>query len=281
MAETTAATRENENIPTDEEISWAKNIRSAMKAEDKPKELREAANKMSDFFLLQLAIVSKGKVPKAVKRMNKYLSFKRKYKLDDLSYEESIEWAVNTFPGLVEGTGSRDVHGRVVSCLNYAQWLPAKIQSERDWSLSCKFFLGNMEASVATLAEARNGAVYLAQCDGVGWANFSMEMEQTFAQLYQESYPLKLKSIAMTNGGWLLNTFVSMCKWFLTKKISDRLVTCDESDLVGTDTNTFRYFETIDSLPSMFGGNFAQPYREWVAYRLDKRRLSIESVKLE
>ena len=85
----------------------------------------------------------------------------------------------------------------------------------------------------------------------------------------------------MTNGGWLLNTFVSMCKWFLTKKISDRLVTCDESDLVGTDTNTFRYFETIDSLPSMFGGNFAQPYREWVAYRLDKRRLSIESVKLE
>jgi len=221
MADTAASARD-ENIPTGEEIAWAKSIRTAMKAEGMPKELREAANAMSDFFLLQLAIVSKGKVPKAIKRMNKYLAFKNQYKLDDLSYEESTEWALNTFPGLVEGTGSLDVHGRVVSCLNYAQWLPAKIESDRDWSMSCKFFLGNMEASVATLAEARNGSVYLAQCEGIGWANFSMEMEQKFAQLYQESYPMKLKSIAMTNGGWLLNAFVSMCKWFLTKKISDR-----------------------------------------------------------
>lgn len=270
-----------ENLPTQEEVQWAKNIRLALKGEDIPSEVRLEADKMSDFFLLQLAIVSKGKVPKAIKRMTKYVSFKTQFRLDKFSYEEANQWAATTFPGVVEGTGRRDVHSRVASCLDYSKFYPSKIRSEDDWSLLCKFFLGNMEASVTSLADARNGAVYLAQCNGISWSNFSMDMEHKLSKLYQESYPIKLKSIAMTNGGWLVNAFIGMCKWFLSKKIADRLVTCEESDLVGSESNTLRYFENLDPLPPMFGGTFKESYSSWFSDQMHKRNGAIDAVTLE
>jgi len=108
-------------------------------------------------------------------------------------------------------------------------------------------------------------------------------MEKKGAELYQDSYPIKYKSMAMVNGGWLLGTVIGMCKLFLKKKLADRIRTLTTEELVvggkegggggggvanrKTDHTGCCAFNSWEDLPVFLNGTYRRGLREWVVER--------------
>ena len=114
----------------------------------------------------------------------------------------------------------------------------------------------------------------ITQCRGMGWKNFSFELEKRAAVLYQDAIPCRFDMMLMVNGGYLIRMMVALCKVFLKKKLADRITTCTESYLyekLGFDAAT---------LPPLLGGTCTTDYESWAKAQLEKREVSKKKVKI-
>ena len=64
----------------------------------------------------------------------------------------------------------------------------------------------------ADLDAIRKGIVFMADCEGMGWKNFSFEAEKRAAQFYQDAYPVRMKSIVMLDAPRIVSVF-SLSLW--------------------------------------------------------------------
>lgn len=61
-------------------------------------------------------------------------------------------------------------------------------------------------------------------------------MEEKAAMLYQDCYPIKIKSIILVDAPWIVNTMVKLARIFLKKKLSDRIMNVNQKNLIKTDS---------------------------------------------
>lgn len=153
--------------PTEEELGWARAIKCAALA----KELEP----VSDMLYLQMAVVSKAKVKKAVKRLEKLQEFRRKYNIIDAETDDAVallRGSYALFPGFLGAIG-RDSEGRAVLVSHVSKYLPAKLEPD-EWRtmLVAGYYMFN--AFNADVEEVRKGVVFVTDCRGMGWKNFSL-----------------------------------------------------------------------------------------------------------
>jgi hypothetical protein len=64
----------------------------------------------------------------------------------------------------------------------------------------------------------REGIVFLGNTSGVGWANFSREIESVILDCVQHRMPVRIRHIYVVNPPWFINAVFAIISLFLTAK---------------------------------------------------------------
>ncbi len=258
------------NVLTEVEKTWCAQIREAAMKENIPYD--------SDFSLAQFAIVTKGSIPKALKRMKKQNAYKdvRKY-----SIKEAAEKMAKMMPNSTMCCG-RDVEGRIVVFFRADTFKSSLYQHPEFFDLMYAYLTDILSSMTSNLEDIRRGATFLLDMKNMGWGNFSSEMEKRMAQLYQDNYPIKLKKILFIDPPWIISMIMGIASLFIKQKLRDRIV---KSWRVGEGKDHFSAHVTPANLPKLYFEHGAfdgekKPVHEWVQSCLDEKQKNIDSLKL-
>lgn len=151
-------------------------------------------------------------------------AFRKQYKIEKgKSGEEAIKLLKDTnemFPGFLGSIGV-DNFGRIVQLCEYKFFDPTKLKGEEEWRTMFGAFYYMFQAMQADVESIRSGVVFAADCKGMGWSNFSFEVEKRAAEFYQDAYPIRMKHIYFLDAPKIINIMIDIVKVFLSKKIKD------------------------------------------------------------
>jgi len=251
-----------------EELSWAADLKSALAAKGIP-------IPQPDLLLAQFALVGKGNTENAMKRVQKYqkvIEGEYGYRTGSAANSAASGFMNSRWPGSFWSAGVADGHPVLVH--DAAKYKPGELKGDEQFRTLVQEWLLIMDACAADLDWARSGVVFVQSNRGVGWSNFSLEMEKRLAPIYQESYPLRFKRVHMVDNGPLVATFISLCKLFLSKKLQERIIACSSESLI-----TQHGFNAA-LLPPLLGGTFPGSMEEWLRDALARRAESVRCVQI-
>lgn len=276
---------------TDEEIEWCSSLKAAMLKQE-----LTFAFPMSDLLLAQYAIVSKGDVESALKRMKNYDSA---YVENDFGSIEGgdeavIEWACRRMTGVLCPSG-RDICGHPSSTYNVEHWIVDKMVREtEDWKYVLRYMALSMELCCCDLNEIRKGCVIVNAMGNFSWRNFSLEVERRCAFLLQDGYPVRVKGIALVDAPWIVNVALGIIKVFLSRKIASRIFMVTQADLYSScnapeEANRSKAFTSRKGtaefcgpaeLPPCLGGTRGENVKQFLLAALQRRREAQSRVKI-
>ena len=96
--------------------------------------------------------------------------------------------------------------------IDCAPYKPAELNMEEEFGLFVTDFLVMMEACNHDLDRIRHGCTFVTQCRGMGWANFSAEIEKRSAALYDNCYPLRFGMLPLVDAPWIVNAMMAICR---------------------------------------------------------------------
>mmetsp|Transcript_6737 Transcript_6737/g.17243 ORF Transcript_6737/g.17243 Transcript_6737/m.17243 type:complete len:261 (-) Transcript_6737:51-833(-) len=242
---------------TDEEERWVSSLLEACKTEN--------VHVKNKYEAACYAIVSKGNTKKAIARLKKIRGIESVEALDQVDIKDAWEFLDTKMPGCMQAAGV-DNQGRVAIFMDYSAFLPGAIKSPTEWKFVLKAFFNLFDCVAATIEDVRQGCCFVAFCKGMGFNNFSLEMEKKFSEVYQDGYPLKFKQITMVDPPSIISAMINLCKVFLSKKLMDRLQCLPSSSLPGLVSD--------DKLPVCYGGSYKQPLSDWLSQRGAARKAS-------
>eukprot|EP00961_Rhodomonas_salina_P178070 2401609-Rhodomonas_salina.2 len=222
------------------------------------------------FELAAYAILGKGNTKKAMNRLLKMRKIEAENKVDSIDTATAGQVSEKGSPGCFLCSG-RDGLGRPSWFLDYAAFKPSGFHNEYEWNCLIKTSLDTFDALTTTIKEIREGCVMLAACKGMGWQNFSFEMEKRFSAIYQDGYPIRIKAIYLTDPPVIISAIIKLCRVFMKKKMADRLVTCSAADMAAGKVGNF----LPDQLPPAMGGSWTESVDAWVERGLKRRAESI------
>ncbi|KAJ1488242.1 hypothetical protein T484DRAFT_1784016, partial [Baffinella frigidus] len=192
-------------------------------------------------------------------------------KLHEYTNEEALAFLEKSLPGAFLPAG-RNLEGLVTFGMGAADFDVNKMSGDRAQSLMFKANLLMYDGLTSTIEDARKGCVFAMDTKGLGWHNFSMEIEKKSSKLYQDGYPIKIKGLEkksvilcqdvyrikikamfMINPPLILSVFIKICKVFLKKKLRDRMKNIKSEALP-------EHFD-MSELPTELGGTFDTPFR--------------------
>uniref|UniRef100_A0A6U4Y0N7 CRAL-TRIO domain-containing protein n=2 Tax=Hemiselmis andersenii TaxID=464988 RepID=A0A6U4Y0N7_HEMAN len=245
------------NTLSAEEEGWVSELLEACKAEN--------VHVKGKFEAACYVIVSKGDIKKAMTRLKKIRRIESEEGLDQVDVQESWDFLDKQQPGCMQAVGLDD-EGRVTMYMDYAAFHPGNIKTPQDWKYMMKAFFNLFDCMTATIEDVRKGTSFVAQCKGMGFSNFSLEIEKRFSHVYQDGYPMKFKLIMMVDPPTIINAIINLCKVFLSKKLMDRMKCVTSADVSKHISE--------DKLPVSYGGTNKETVREWVARRAAVRKAS-------
>eukprot|EP00638_Chattonella_subsalsa_P001111 CAMPEP_0117763182 /NCGR_PEP_ID=MMETSP0947-20121206/18462_1 /TAXON_ID=44440 /ORGANISM="Chattonella subsalsa, Strain CCMP2191" /LENGTH=297 /DNA_ID=CAMNT_0005584793 /DNA_START=52 /DNA_END=942 /DNA_ORIENTATION=- len=213
----------------------------------------------SDFMYVQYAIVAKGDTKKALRRLKKTVSFLDSYKIEEISSLQAVDWMESAFPDFIFAAEDDNL-GRPILCMRYRAFSPKAVKTEQDMKYMLKGFLDMIEASTNDFDYTRRGCIFIADCGNIGWSNFSEEIERTFANLYQDAYPLRFEDMYMLDAPVLMKVLIQICSIFIKKKLRDRMHLMSLEQFQQIET----FGEQGGALPPQLGGRCQMTYREWL-----------------
>ena len=239
------------NELTEEEHGWTKALRDAQFYAD-----AEFAKTISDFQYAQHAIIAKDQVEKGLKRIRRLQEFKKAHGIADngsITIEkakEIIKKMDEKAPGFIMSFGREEkdgeVHGRHVFSMRYDTFLPANFDESDINNFFVGFYLW-LEACQPDLESVRKGMAIVCECEGLGWKNFSLDLEKRAAKLYQDAYPIRIKEMSVLHPNRLMKVFYALCKPFLSKRVKEVFnMNVNSEDIKG------RYSPEL--LPATLGG---------------------------
>lgn len=187
---------------TAEELQWAREIKTAATAE-------EGLEARSDFEYLHHAIVAKGNVKKALKRIERLQAFREQYDLKGFEEDEPgklLRACNDMFPAFLGAIGVDD-GGRAVQFCEYKNFDPKALKGEKEWRDMMGSFYYMFQAMNAYPDAIRKGIVFACLCKGMGWKNFSLEVEKRAAEFYQDAYPVRMKHIYLIEAPMIVSLF--------------------------------------------------------------------------
>ena len=234
---------------TEEERGWAMMIKKTLMEADEG-----FAKQISDLEYAQNAIVAKEKVSLGIKRIRRLKAFREEYGIpNNVSLQEAkdiLRKFDDLCPGFFLGFGTTEKGQKVATC-DYKAFLPAKFQTQEDWRVLFVGLYFWLEATQSDLVAIRQGMVWICDCKGLGWKNFSLEAEKKAAHLYQDAYPVRIRDMTLLNSSPLLKVLYTLCKPFLSKRIKELF------HMDGNLTDVQQRYKR-DVLPTTMGGTQSQ-----------------------
>lgn len=244
---------------TEQERAWAIDIKRAAMADE---DVNDALT--TDFEYVQHAIVAKGKVDKALKRIKRMQSFKERYgiKLDGSVTEakRDLQALDLQHPGLMmslgtlprEQDGGKDDPSHVV-CVDFTKFLAKRMKTEESHAIVMRFFYYVLQACAHNFAAIRAGIYWVSKSDGVGFRNFSRESENRRAELASHTYPLRFKLFVMLQAPLFARLLFQVIAVFMSSKMRSRF------DLTGEGETYLKKTIGLPSgaLPELYGGELA------------------------
>jgi len=221
---------------TNSEIVWAKEIKASIMEED-----TILAQTFTDLDYAQLAIITKGKLERAMKMIHNLSTFKKEsggidtdaVAVDDISV--LVEKAIDSIK-LVENTGFIMSFGNVeeekdepkcssssVIALNLTAFNPRKYKSPEEWKVLFTALYYLFEASSATISDIKKGTSIICDCDLIGYDNYSSDINKYGSVLYQYSYPIRVKEITCLNTPLIFRAIYAICKPFVSSHTTEVL----------------------------------------------------------
>ena len=162
---------------TPEEETWCTSLHTLLKANSLPVP-------SSAFLLAQFALVGKGNTEKAATRLGNYhktIIGEYEYKTESAASNGSFNFSNRKFPGMFLPC-KQDAGDPVMVVMDPTNYKPAELDFNGggggEWKLMVGDFLLCLDASNCDLEEVRKGSVWLTDCKGLGWSNFSAEVEK-------------------------------------------------------------------------------------------------------
>ncbi|GMI01038.1 hypothetical protein TrLO_g481 [Triparma laevis f. longispina] len=260
-----------EHTLTSEEVTWCKDLKVALDfAGITPPD-------GGDFMLAQFAIIAKGKTDKAVQRIENYnriIVNEFQYKTEEAVNSEACGYLNNQFPGMMQPC-FQSPGSPITLASDVTKYIPGNVDwNNKTWKTLVNDFMLLLDANNCDLEEARKGTVFVQDLKGVGWKNFSAEVEKRATCLYQDNYPAKFKKFYMVDAGIIMNAILGICRLFVNKKLMDRMVSTSQEDLFGV------HGVKQNELPALFGGSHHEDYDTWLMGRLARRAESVRIVKI-
>ncbi|GMH74230.1 hypothetical protein TrST_g14007 [Triparma strigata] len=254
-----------------EEVRWCQDLKTALDFAG------IAHPNGDDFMIAQFAIVAKGNVDKAVQRIanyNRIVAGEFQYKTEEAMNSEALAFMDRQFPGMIhvckQASGSP-----VTIAANMVKFLPGSVEwNDENWRAFVHDFMLEVDAANCDLEEVRKGIVYLQDGKGMGWKNFSVELEKRATCLYQDNYPVKFKRFYIVEAGVIIIAIIQICRLFMSKKLMSRMVSTSQADLY----NVYGFQPSF--LPQLFGGTHDENFETWLAARLARRAESARVVKI-
>ena len=274
IAELTGQGKDSRWSLTEQETAWAKALKEALTE-------KKVEMPASDFELAHFAIVSKGDVNKGVKRVSNYnKSVKPEYSYTQDEALSAIGFMNRKWPGCIPTCGKAPNGGPMLN-FDVNVYLPGELKNPKtpegatEWKAMMLELVLFFHCSASNLDECRTGMTMISQCKGMGWKNFSLELEHRAAILYQDAIPCRFAGMPCVNAGPILRAMLKLCKLFLKQKIADRVIVCKQEELLS------KYGYNPDTLPPLLGGTCTAPsYEEWAKAQLTAREESKQKVSI-
>ena len=212
----------------------------------------------------------KGESGKGASRIKKLQKFKQRYGIKvDGSVEDGIrdlQIAIDVQPGFLLSLGKLEDGTHVIST-NYAKLL-ARRKNEEGYAIALRGGYYILQACQQSIESIRQGYICLIDLDGVGPMNLSMKLEERMAELYSDSYPIRVQKICMMNAGFFMRVFNALLSVFTSKKImKNRIMTGKRDTYLQASPQYHR-----DILPKEWGGTQdAKDLMEVFATKLKER----------
>jgi len=251
------------NAISDEEKKWMDQIEAAAKAEGLTVDNR--------YMLASFAIVAKGDVSKAIKRIKNWNTICDTHRVKDVTEEQATAWIKGTMPELFYATG-RDDEGRTGNGIRQGKIQPKKVESAEDVRMFVRVLGDNLRANACTLEEVRRGSFFMGDMSEMKWENFSFKLQKKIAGVIQDGYPIKLKRIILVNPPSFFFALLKLLALVMKKKIIDRIkpIQMSEVPTLLTDPN---------SIPAHMGGGMTQDFYEKRANQLKIWRASVAELE--
>ena len=206
---------------TKEELEWAIRIKEA--AVNDPT-INEAM--ISDFEYLHHAIVAKGVISKAMKRLRNMQYFKEQNGIQlDGSLEQAnrdMERFLTSHPGLLLSIDRIKETGVGVICARYAALHVQRIHSPEAFHVVLRAMFYVLQASHANVHAMRAGCALLFDMQAAsGLRNFSWAVEDRAAQLYAHAYPTRVVHLVNLRTPWLFRVLFRLLRPLLSQKVRD------------------------------------------------------------
>jgi hypothetical protein len=194
---------------TDEETSWAWAIKEALEQDDS-----ELAATITDFEIAQHALIAKSKVQKGLKRIHRLEKFRKEHGIPptrEMEGQDAVKM-IQRFeaicPGMMLTFNKEVTQDFYVSTYQYSAFLPEAIKTPEDWKTTFAAFYYILDAHHPNIQAMRGGMAMIMEVKGMGWKNFSLEMEKHAAKLYQDAYPVRIKAMVMLNAPKIFQAMV-------------------------------------------------------------------------
>jgi len=103
----------------------------------------------------------------------------------------------------------------------------------------------------------RNGMTMIEDLEGYGWKHFDIDFQKKMANVWTDTFPMRLKKILVLNPPAIFEAVMKIAKTFMKAKMLDRMEIVTKKDLPKHVSK--------DQLPERFGGNYSISWDDSIA----------------
>ncbi|KAL1530067.1 hypothetical protein AB1Y20_000989 [Prymnesium parvum] len=230
---------------TQKELEWIMATRDAVNA---------AGLSCSNVLMVQLAIVTKGRTDRALRRLNKLKQWEENPVVASMSREEAYKEANET--SMVPEHGycaaiRRAKNGSIGFACDYASYRPSNLRLP----VGILAVVATFEACSSSLADVRRGVTIVCNSKGVGYSNISPTAELAFAEMYVEGYPIRINRFVLVDVTVVARLLLRVLRKVLPRKLNQRFHLISSEELSN-------YYDR-DALPSFLKGTNPPSSKEW------------------
>jgi CRAL/TRIO domain len=178
---------------------------------------------LTDFELVQYAIVDGGNLDEALYRIKRMHELRTLYQIEDTAEQgvQCIKDVMKQQPGFLLHIGQCSRHKHFVQVLDFAKFDPQKIYFEKEWKVVLCGMYYALSSLNPTLSAVRNGHVGIMECDGMGWRNISIDFERRLWHDCGSAFPARFHELSWVGTPSVANLFFSLMKHILPPRISN------------------------------------------------------------
>ena len=259
---------------TENEIEHAKAIKKAV-------ESKRHLDNLTDLEYVHHAIVAKDKTRKALTRIRQVQKYRQNIGIvGEGTFEQGWKYLMKFFeqqPGFFSTIGI-DNKGRHVLVVDYKHFNPKAIKTKDDWKVLLMGFYYVFQALQPTVAAIRSGVVWLVDSEGMTMKNLSMKIEKKAAEFYINTYPIRMKEIAVLDPPSTMHALYDIVKVFMSRKMKSAVSMTGKEKYLEDNKELY----PVDMLPPSMGGLGTEDQMKFsIQEFLMKRLENAENFKLQ